>query len=629
MAAVLNRVWTAAPLVVRRTWLPVAILTALSFAVYSNSYNHAYHLDDAYTLVNNPSIRSLDAIPRYFVDPGTYTSLREQADYRPILQVTYAVNYRMGGYDNPWWHVTQVLLHALVAIGVFAFGRRMLTLIDQPNPTPPALIAAAIFAIHPAASGVVNYFNARSSLLTAVFLLPALLAYLPSGDDRPRWGAAAWLALALFTKVEAVGALGAFWALELWQRAREQPGIGLATAIRASFDARALRHVAPALAITAAYFVIRWRVMAPFPFDETRHAADVGAYEYFLTQLTAWWHYVARWIAPVHLVADDLAYPVYRSPLHPVVLLALGGWILVAVTVVSAWRRAPHYLVLAIAALALLSPTSSVAPLAEMVNEHRPYLPIGLLLASLIAIAAARLRIALPARPRRAIAGAIVVVCVALGLLTHQRNEAFATPASYWRDVLDKTPSARAHLNYGLALASANDLSGALRHYGESLRLAPNWYYTHINLGVVQWRLGQLDSARASYDRAVASDQYSGHALTWRGEFRLSQRDFAGARDDFLASTKVSLDTYRNMKGLATAYAGLGDVQQSLEATRHLLALDSATAVTHVAAIATPYFENPRLRTAGILFYRGLEQQLRDTWWIPENIARLERLGQR
>ena len=614
----------------KSTFLASILLPTLCFAVYSNNFQHAYHLDDAYTLVNNPSIRSLDAIPRFFVDPATYTSLREQADYRPILQVSYALNHALGGYDTWWWHLTQVLLHAFVSIGVFAFVRRVLTLLGQPSPAVPALFAAAIFAIHPAASGVVNYFNARSSLLTAAFLLPALIAYLRGGEreaGRPQWLAAMWLALALFTKVEAVGALGAFWALELWQRARGQPGIGIIPAVRDSFDRHTLRRIAPALAVTAVYFLIRWRVMAPFPFDETRRAADVGAYEYFLTQLTAWWHYAARWIAPVNLVADNLAYPVYRSLLHPVVLLALGGWLLVVSALVWAWKRSPHFLCLGIAALALLSPTSSVAPLAEMVNEHRPYLPAGLLFSALIAIAVARLRFAVPVQPRRAFAGASAVVCLALGLLTYRRNEAFATPASFWRDVLDKAPSARAHLNYGLALAGANDLTGALGHYRESLRMAPNWYYTHINLGVVQSRLGQLDSAALSYDRAVANDRFSGHARTWRAEFRLARRDFAGARDDFLASDSLSLDRYRNTKGLATAYAGLGDVRRSLDATLQLVALDSATAVTHVASIATPYFENPRLRTAGIQFYRGLELRLPGTWWVPENIARLERLN--
>jgi tetratricopeptide (TPR) repeat protein len=616
----------------RGTLIAIAVLIALPFAVYSNNYRHAYQLDDAYTVVTNPSIRSLGNIPSYFVDPATYTSLREQADYRPILQVTYALNYRMGGYDTFWWHFTQVLLHALVTVGVFAFARRLLVLLDDPLPRADraAFVAAAIFGIHPAASGVVNYFNARSSLLTAVFLLPALLSYMRSratdAADRPRWATATWLGLALFTKVEAVGALGALWAFELWQRAREQPGIGLGAALRGSVDRRTLRRLAPALGVTAVYFLIRWRVMTPFPFDETRHAADVGPYEYFLTQLTAWWHYLARWAAPVRLVADDLAYPVHRSVTDPVVLLALGGWLLVLALLVGAWKRAPHGLFLALGALALLSPTSSIAPLAEMVNEHRPYLPVGLLCSGVLALGARRFRAWSTGWPRLAAGTGVTVACLSLALLTYRRNEVFTTSASFWRDVLDKAPSSRAHLNYGLALAGANDLDGAMRHYREALRLAPFWYYTHINMAVVYARQGVPDSARVSYDRAVEHDRYSGHALTWRGEFRLSRRDFAGARDDFLESGRVSLQPYRNTKGLATAYAGLGDVRRSLEETRRLISLDSAVAITEVAGIATPYFENPALRRSGIEFYRGLELRLPGTWWIPENIARLERL---
>ncbi len=612
------------------TLLATTVLVVLPFIVYSNNYRHAYHLDDAYTVVTNPSVRTLRNVPRYFVDPATYTSLREQADYRPVLQTTYALNYWMGGYETFWWHFSQVLLHALVALGVYAFARRLLTLLDNPHSDRLALFAAAVFAVHPVASGVVNYFNARSSLLTAVFILPALLAYMkPRASDlysRPQWAAATWIALALFTKVEAVGALGALWAFELWQRSRERPGVGLLQALRASFDRRTLRRLGPALVVIAAYFVIRWRVMAPFPFDETRHAADVGAYEYFLTQLTAWWHYILRWLAPVRLVSDNLAYPVYRTVKDPVVLLALGGWVLVFALLIASWKRAPHLLFLALVGLALLSPTSSIAPLAEMVNEHRPYLPIGLLFAGIIVVAGQRLREWPTGTPRLAAAAGILTVCLSLGMLTYRRNEVFSTPAAFWRDVLDKAPSSRAHMNYGLALAGTNDMSGAMEHYRQSLKLAPFWYYTHINMGIAQARLGQVDSAKASYDRAVENDRYSGHALTWRGEFRLAQRDFSGARDDFVTSGRLSLQPYRNTKGLATAYAGLGDIERSLEETKRLILLDSATALTDVPAISTPYFDNPRLRQAGIEFYRRLAERLPGTWWIPENITRLERL---
>lgn len=569
----------------------IALLFGAPFVVYSNNYRHAFHLDDAYTLVTNPSVRSLSTVPRYFVDPGTYTSVREQADYRPILQVTYAINYRMGGYDTWWWHFTQILLHALVTLGLFAFCRRVLLYLGDPHPDRIAFFAALIFAVHPAASGVVNYLNARSSLLTAAFILPALLVYMkpsdPDGYARPQWLAAFLYTLALFTKVEAVGALGALWAFDLWQRGRENPQIGFARAVRQTFDARTLRRLAPALTITVVYFVIRWKVMAPFPFGDSRHAPDVGAYEYLLTQLTAWWYYVLRWVAPVRLVSDYLAYPVFRSWSDPAVLLALGGWLVVGSLLVASWRRAPYLLFLAITALALLSPTSSIAPLAEMVNEHRPYLPIGILSLAAIIPAAWFLRRwsgQNVAAARSAVAAGVAVILVALTTLTYRRNEVFSTSDRFWRDVLQKAPSARAHLNYGVSLMAANDMSGAMRQFQSSLELAPYWYYTHINLGVAHHRLGQIDRARVHYDRAVEYDKYSGSALTWRGEFHLAQREFHAARDDLLASQKVSLEGYRNAKGLAAAYAGLGEATQAAVQADRMLAIDRASALQDAQA---------------------------------------------
>src|SRR5262249_9782488 len=141
-----------------------ALIAALPFVVYANGYHHAYHLDDAYTIVTNPSVRSLRAVPSYFVDPGTYTSNREQADYRPVLQATYAMNYQMGEYDVWWWHFTQIVLHVLVSLGVYALCLRVISLMpSESRPRRPELIAflgAAIVAVHPASSGVVNYLNA-------------------------------------------------------------------------------------------------------------------------------------------------------------------------------------------------------------------------------------------------------------------------------------------------------------------------------------------------------------------------------------------------------------------------------------------------------------------------------------
>ena len=72
----------------------VAVLSSLAaFAAYSNSLDGAFALDDWHTIEQNPAVRGLHHIPRYFSDPQTFSVLPANVDYRPVLQATYAVNY--------------------------------------------------------------------------------------------------------------------------------------------------------------------------------------------------------------------------------------------------------------------------------------------------------------------------------------------------------------------------------------------------------------------------------------------------------------------------------------------------------------------------------------------------------
>src|ERR1041385_7111855 len=94
----------------------LAIVVVAVGAAYYNSFKNGFQLDDEYGLVGNPWIRSLKHIPRFFVDPFTLTTLEFNADYRPVLQITYALNYAISQY-NPWsWHLFNLVLHIVVVM---------------------------------------------------------------------------------------------------------------------------------------------------------------------------------------------------------------------------------------------------------------------------------------------------------------------------------------------------------------------------------------------------------------------------------------------------------------------------------------------------------------------------------
>ncbi len=169
--------------------VPVALILWV-FLLYANTLDNGFHYDDTHSLIDNPSVRSLANVGRFFVDPGSFSAMPEARMYRPLLLVSYAVNHALGEYDAFGYHLANVLLHAINACLVWFVARRILAR------SGTALTVALLFATHPVVSEPVNYISSRSTTLSAMFVLAAFLV-LVDGARRPRptWGHHVALAL--------------------------------------------------------------------------------------------------------------------------------------------------------------------------------------------------------------------------------------------------------------------------------------------------------------------------------------------------------------------------------------------------------------------------------------------------
>jgi hypothetical protein len=83
-----------------RVWFAPALLAAAIAAAYSNSLDVPFAFDDWHAVTENPAIRSLRNAPRYFVDPTTFSVLRENRDLRPLQVLSLALNYRVSGLET-------------------------------------------------------------------------------------------------------------------------------------------------------------------------------------------------------------------------------------------------------------------------------------------------------------------------------------------------------------------------------------------------------------------------------------------------------------------------------------------------------------------------------------------------
>ena len=186
------------------------LLIVLTGIVYINSLNNGFHFDDYHHIVKNKHIRSLSNIPRFFIDMNTFSFSDESSShYRPLVLVTHAINYAIGGVNPAGYHVVNLMFHIGSAFLLYLIIKTMLDsseqvanlgsseqvagsrLKDSPATCYPlpatsfiALASALIFAVHPFNSEAVNYITARSTVMSGFFYLLAFYCWVKFREQK-------------------------------------------------------------------------------------------------------------------------------------------------------------------------------------------------------------------------------------------------------------------------------------------------------------------------------------------------------------------------------------------------------------------------------------------------------------
>lgn len=558
----------------RRHWgLPLAALLALLVVcgAYANHFDNSFHFDDSHVIVNNLAIRSLESPQRFFADAETFTSRPQNAVYRPLLTLSYALDYRLGGGLDPRaFHRTQFALLLVLAALLFVLFRRLL---ETAAPSPwngwLALGGATLFSLHTANTQTVNYLSSRSSLGATLGVVAGLCLYVV-------WPAGRRFALYLLpvilgglTKPLAVMFAPLLLAYLLIVEREVSPR-------------RVALRVAPAFVLCLSMFVFL-RSMD----SESLEYAGVDRWTYALSQPWVWLHYLRLFLIPIGLTADtDWQFGAGADTRFWVGCSAI---LIAAIYAFRLWRRdrlRPLAFGLAWFGLALL-PTSSIVPLSEVYNEHRIFFPyVGLTLAFVWTISLAVKRIA---SGRRAVAvgtSLIVGLIGAHAIGTHVRNRVWLTEATLWRDVAKKSPgNARGLMNYGLTLMRAGELDAALEQFERSEALNPDYEVLQINLGIVKTALDRASEAEAHFHRALrlAPDYAQGHF--YHARWLIGQGRAPEALEALNAAVRLSPGDAEANRQLLEYHAALDQIDALRARARQVLqvAPNDTTALAYLA----------------------------------------------
>ena len=482
----LNTPETKSPISSRAGILAAAIaIIALGVAAYHATFQVPFLFDDTSAVLGNQSIRQMWPLSGVWHPPADATVAG-----RPLLNLSFAINYAFGGFNPTGYHVFNLAGHLLAGLTLFGIVRRTLestTLVREfgGTSTTIAFVIAVVWVLHPVQTASVTYVSQRAEAMMGLFYLLTLYAFVRRTESQHAgwWEIAAVIFCALGMATKEVMITAPVIVL-LYDRAF----------VSRTFRLALTRHWRIYVGLAATWILAGYLQMSL-----RGHGVGFGLgmhwYEYALTECEVVVRYVGLSLWP-HPLVFDYGENFIRSS-TPTAFYAFVLAVLLVVSVV-ALRRRPAVGFLGAWFFIILAPTSSFVPIVHQpMAENRLYLP-------LVAVIALVLTSVFSWVGRRTFLVLAAIAVAVTGGLTLRRNTVFSSEITLWRDTLAKRPdNARAHYNLGHALSETGNASAAVPEYEAALALKPDYAEAENNLGNALARLARRQEALAHFESAL------------------------------------------------------------------------------------------------------------------------------
>jgi hypothetical protein len=183
----------------------IVLIIAVTIISFANCLGNGFVGDDSSLIVENPFYRSLKNIPRLLTKDAIADSdavLNHETKYygtgavayRPVSALTYFMDYRIWGLNPFGYHLMNVCLHLLNALGVYF----LLFYILRSSST--AFLAAVLFCVHPLKTEAVCAIGYRADSLALFFMLLSFFCYIHKASRTLTGLSFGFFFLALFSK---------------------------------------------------------------------------------------------------------------------------------------------------------------------------------------------------------------------------------------------------------------------------------------------------------------------------------------------------------------------------------------------------------------------------------------------
>lgn len=467
-------------------WREIVIILSLAglvWYVFGQTLRHEFiNFDDGDYVFKNPRVaRGLSWEGIVWAFTSVYAS-----NWHPLTWISHMLDCQLYGLNPAGHHFTNVIIHATTVVCLFLLLRRMTGSIWR------SAFVAAVFAIHPLRVESVAWVAERKDLLSGLFfvlIVAAYVRYVRKAGLGLYLVVMALLALGLMCKPMLVSVPFVLLLLDYWPlRCFEQKGATFGKLVIEKMPMAVLGLAACLVTIVAQQGALQ--PVERFPFV-LRVGNAVVSYAEYLRQ-TFW---------PVNLA---VFYPWDASRIQwASVGIALG--ILVAISLlVFVLRRRGYPVTGWLWFLLMLGPVIGLVQVGRQSHADRyTYLPqIGVVILVTWTVADLLGR----KRALQAMAGGLAIAALLpLAWLSHAQAGYWQDSEKLWTRALEiTTDNTVAEQNLGQALYAKGDANNALLHLDKALRIEPNDALAHGALGAILLRMpGEQKEAVTHLQRSL------------------------------------------------------------------------------------------------------------------------------
>ncbi|MDI6767669.1 MAG: tetratricopeptide repeat protein [Bacteroidota bacterium] len=480
----------------RTSWKYFLLIAASIGVVYLQTLQFDFVNYDDYDLIyeNESYISDVSNIFNSFTTHAFTSHRKESVYYRPILLISYIIDYRFWGLNPAGYHLTNILLHCITALFIFL----LIELLTRNKLI--ALFSTLLFALHPLQVEAVAWIAGRNDVLLGLFIVLMIYFYIQH-HAKPEKGKLYFtlsilsFTFALFTKESAAFYI---FLLPLYDVVIKRDSL------RSLFSSSTFIRYSIPLVVLIGYMFIRLNIFGEFIGVEKLYG-KLSFYGRLRLLPLLFTEHLNLLLFPFRLCIEH--------PLDNLIWLdppwKYFAWFITIVFIVAIGVAAHYNSRLSFGLLFLfvgLLPTLNIFPVAVPILEHRLYTP-------LIGFSILVITILLSEQFVRKSKIGIVFILLILGFATFgslQRLPIWKNSEALWLDAINKAPQMRrSYFNLAGHYFDKQEYGKTVVILNKYIELNPNDFMGYSKLRQTYFLMGLNDEAVNVCRKMIAMDSTS------------------------------------------------------------------------------------------------------------------------